>query len=49
MPDANQTISVSELTAQIKNILEGKFDSIWVSGEVSNFKHHYSGHMYFTL
>lgn len=49
MIDVNQTISVSELTAQIKNIIEGKFDSIWVSGEISNFKHHYSGHMYFTL
>ena len=49
MSDTNSSISVSQLTAQIKNILEGEFDSIWVSGEISNFKHHYSGHMYFTL
>ena len=49
MLDANQTISVSELTSQIKNLLEGNFQQIWVSGEISNFKHHYSGHMYFTL
>jgi len=49
MSDTNSAISVSQLTAQIKNILEGEFDSIWVSGEISNFKHHYSGHMYFTL
>jgi len=49
MSDVKTTISVSELTSQIKNILEGNFDSIWVSGEISNFKHHYSGHMYFTL
>ena len=49
MPDANQTISVSELTNQIKSLLEGNFQQIWVSGEISNFKHHYSGHMYFTL
>ena len=49
MIDVNQTISVTELTEQIKNILENKFDSVWVSGEISNFKHHYSGHMYFTL
>lgn len=49
MPDNNQTISVSELTAQIKNLLEGNFQQVWVSGEISNFKHHYSGHMYFTL
>ncbi|MEE9572673.1 MAG: exodeoxyribonuclease VII large subunit, partial [Candidatus Neomarinimicrobiota bacterium] len=49
MIDSKHTITISELTAQIKNILESKFDSIWVSGEISNFKHHYSGHMYFTL
>ena len=49
MPDTNQTISVTELTAQIKNLLEVNFQQIWVSGEISNFKHHYSGHMYFTL
>lgn len=49
MPDANQTITISELTAQIKNLLEGNFQQVWVSGEISNFKHHYSGHMYFTL
>ncbi len=49
MSDTTNSISVSELTTQIKNILEGEFDSIWVSGEISNFKHHYSGHMYFTL
>ncbi len=49
MSDSNNSISVSQLTTQIKNILEGEFESIWVSGEISNFKHHYSGHMYFTL
>jgi len=49
MSDTNNSISVSQLTAQIKNILEGEFDNIWISGEISNFKHHYSGHMYFTL
>jgi len=49
MNDSNQTITVSELTGQIKNLLEGHFENIWVSGEISNFKHHYSGHMYFTL
>lgn len=49
MSDKNQTLTVSELTAQIKNILEGEFPEILVSGEISNFKHHYSGHMYFTL
>jgi len=49
MSDTNNSISVSQLTTQIKNILECEFESIWVSGEISNFKNHYSGHMYFTL
>jgi len=49
MTDTIQSITVSDLTTQIKNILEGEFGNIWVSGEISNFKHHYSGHMYFTL
>jgi len=44
-----QAISVSDLTQQIKNALEGSFPILWVSGEISNFVHHGSGHMYFTL
>ena len=42
-------ITVSDLTKQIKNVLEGSFPILWVSGEISNFVHHGSGHMYFTL
>ncbi len=41
--------SVSELTQQIKGNLESGFRSVWVSGEISNFKHHGSGHMYLSL
>ncbi|HEV3342914.1 MAG TPA: exodeoxyribonuclease VII large subunit [Pirellulales bacterium] len=41
--------SVSELTAQIKDLLEGQFQSVWVSGEISNFSRPQSGHCYFTL
>jgi exodeoxyribonuclease VII large subunit len=49
MPDTKKSIAISELTNQIKNLLEGNFQQIWVSGEISNFKHHNSGHMYFIL
>ncbi|MFQ5959825.1 MAG: exodeoxyribonuclease VII large subunit [Candidatus Methylomirabilales bacterium] len=41
--------SVSELTAQLKALLEDTFTGVWIEGEISNFKHHTSGHMYFTL
>ncbi|MHB2152959.1 exodeoxyribonuclease VII large subunit [Calditrichota bacterium GD2] len=41
--------SVSELTHTIKKLLEENIPTIWLEGEVSNFKAHSSGHYYFTL
>lgn len=41
--------SVSELTGRVKGALEGQFASVWVEGEISNFKAVSSGHWYFTL
>ncbi|MBN2018252.1 MAG: exodeoxyribonuclease VII large subunit [Candidatus Cloacimonetes bacterium] len=41
--------SVSEITAHIKNILESTITPLWIKGEISNYKRHSSGHMYFTL
>jgi exodeoxyribonuclease VII large subunit len=46
---APQTLTVSQLTARIKDLLESEFPSIWVAGEVSNFSRPQSGHCYFTL
>jgi exodeoxyribonuclease VII large subunit len=46
---APETLTVSQLTAQIKDLLEGGFPSVWVAGEVSNFARPQSGHCYFTL
>ncbi len=40
--------SVYEITSEIKHSLE-EFGIVWVQGEISNFKHHSSGHMYFAL
>ena len=42
-------LSVSELTQLIKFQLEQSFDSLWVEGEISNFRMPSSGHFYFTL
>ncbi len=44
-----EAISVSELTKQIKFVLENEFEQVNVVGELSNFKAHYSGHWYFNL
>ena len=41
--------TVTELTRDIKLILEDSFPAVWIEGEISNFKHHTSGHFYFTL
>ena len=44
-----KSLSVSELTAQVKGLIESSYSSVFVKGEISNFTHHSSGHMYFTL
>jgi exodeoxyribonuclease VII large subunit len=41
--------TVSELNAEIKELLEKQYPFIWVSGETSNFHRPSSGHIYFTL
>jgi exodeoxyribonuclease VII large subunit len=41
--------SVSELTREIKYLLETSIPTVWLQGEVSNFVHHSSGHMYFSV
>ena len=42
-------LTVSELTAGIKDLLESTFDEVWVEGEISNLRRPPSGHLYFTL
>ncbi|MFA5335098.1 MAG: exodeoxyribonuclease VII large subunit [Candidatus Omnitrophota bacterium] len=48
--DAGRLIySVTRITREIRAVLDGAFPQVWVEGEVSNFKLHSSGHMYFAL
>lgn len=49
MLSEKQILTVSEITRQIKFSLERSFPKIWIQGEISNFKRHTSGHIYFTL
>lgn len=44
-----KVFTVTELTRQIRGALETKFATVWVQGEISNYKLHPSGHQYFTL
>jgi exodeoxyribonuclease VII large subunit len=50
-PKDRRILSIGELTRYIKGKLEQDplLSDVWVRGEISNFKHHSSGHMYFTL
>lgn len=41
--------SVREVTRIVKTLIEQQVGSIWVCGEISNFKAHSSGHLYFSL
>ena len=41
--------SVSEITSQVKGLLEENLPKCWVEGEISQYTHHSSGHRYFTL
>ena len=46
-----EPISVSELNNYIKDKVGNDefLNNVYIKGEISNFKHHYTGHMYFTL
>jgi len=40
---------VSELTTEIKSLLEDRYPFVWITGEISNFRLPASGHYYFSL
>lgn len=46
-----EPISVSELNKYVKDKISNDeyLNNVLVKGEISNFKHHYTGHFYFTL
>jgi len=48
-PKTSKIFTVSELTRSIRGTLETRFGTVWVQGEISNYKLHPSGHQYFTL
>jgi exodeoxyribonuclease VII large subunit len=41
--------SVAEVTARIKEQLEGRFADVWITGEISNLTRASSGHVYLSL
>lgn len=47
--DEPRILSIGELTAHIKDLLESSFSAVWVAGEISNLSRPRSGHIYLTL
>lgn len=47
--EEHSVFSVSDLTCMVKHMLEDSFPAVWVEGEISNFKAHTSGHLYFSI
>ena len=45
----HRVFSVSEITRDIRSILEAAFDTVWIEGEISNYRVASSGHAYFVL
>ena len=44
-----RALTVSELTAGIRALLESQYSEVWVEGEISNARVWKTGHLYFTL
>ena len=44
-----KVLSVTDLTWQIKRLLEKQVGQVWVTGEITNLRVQGSGHIYFTL
>jgi exodeoxyribonuclease VII large subunit len=47
--DERSYLTVSEINAQVRSLVEDAYPEVTVLGEISNFKRHTSGHLYFTL
>lgn len=46
---SEKPLKISEISSKIKDVLENTFISVYITGEISNYKYHSSGHHYFSL
>ncbi len=47
--ETRHVLTVTELTGQVKGVLESQVGEVWVTGEISNLRQQASGHVYFSL
>jgi exodeoxyribonuclease VII large subunit len=48
-PADRRTWTVANLISAVRTHIEREYSDVWVEGEISNFRAHDSGHLYFTL
>ena len=48
-PSKKSIVSVAELNAQIRDVLQTTFSNVWVAGEITDASRPSSGHLYFSL
>ncbi len=46
---ARRVFTVTEVTAEVRRLMESAFAEVWVEGEISNCRPWTTGHIYFTL
>src|SRR6186713_2963850 len=46
---SRRVLTVSELTGNIRRLLETQIGQVWISGEITNLRVQGSGHVYFTI
>jgi exodeoxyribonuclease VII large subunit len=49
MQMTSEILTVGQLNEAISSLINASFDTVWVRGEISNFKSYPSGHWYFKL
>lgn len=49
LPEKDSIFSVSDISLHIKNLLESNISNLYIEGEIANFTHHNSGHIYMSL
>ncbi len=47
--EVRRVLSVSEVTTTVRRLIEERVGSVWVTGEVTNFRAQSSGHFYFAI
>ncbi|HEY7097610.1 MAG TPA: exodeoxyribonuclease VII large subunit [Terriglobales bacterium] len=48
-PPERRIWNIRDLVSAVRTHIEREYNDIWVEGEISNFRAHDSGHLYFTL